>query len=77
MESFDTIERNKEPLLRTLYAILFDKVHLATTGTAADPGLVQKALIIFGTFSDNLDTENMEASRAISRYGLQDVVDRL
>ncbi|KAG8963412.1 hypothetical protein FRC00_006611 [Tulasnella sp. 408] len=74
---FDTLERNKEPLLRTLYAILFDKAHLATTSTAADPGLVQKALIIFGTFSDNFDTENMEASQAISLYGVRGVVDRL
>ncbi|KAG9044103.1 hypothetical protein FS837_008766 [Tulasnella sp. UAMH 9824] len=74
---FDTLERNKEPLLRTLYAILFDKAHLAATGAAADPGLVQKALIIFGTFSDNFDTENMEASRAISLNGVEEVVNRL
>ncbi|KAG8943991.1 hypothetical protein FRC04_002380 [Tulasnella sp. 424] len=68
--------QNKGPLLRTLYAAIFNPAHVAAIGTSADPGLVQKALVIFSILSDNFETDNKEAKNAISLYRARTIVDR-
>lgn len=49
---------------------------MAAIGTSADPGLVQKALVIFSILSDNFETDNKGAKNAISLYRVGTIVDR-